>query len=286
MTILFGLDVSTSAAPGADPVAEAARAERLGFDFVSATDHPGAGHPNFELWTLLTWIAARTERIRVATRVLAVPLRPPALVAKAAESLARLSGGRLVLGLGAGGSEEELRSYGAAAGGPRERIDGLVDAVRIIRGLWSQPETTHEGAAHRVESARLEPKPAHPIPLWLGTFGPRALEVTGRYADGWIPSFGYVAAGQLPAMRAQVRAAAEAVGRDPDELTCALNVVVTLGAEDESPFTGSPERVAEGLLRHVGLGFTAFNVILHGDDVPAQAELLAGEVLPVVRSAA
>src|SRR2546429_2900879 len=99
MAVLFGVNVSSSAAIGADPVADAVRAEELGFDFVSASDHPCGADPTFETWTMLTWIAAATSRIRVATRVLGVPYRPPAIVAKMAETLDRLSGGPLILGL-------------------------------------------------------------------------------------------------------------------------------------------------------------------------------------------
>src|SRR5437867_5920593 len=110
--LLFGLNVSTSAVPEADPVAQARRAEELGFDFVSANDHPSGTTPTFELWTMLAWIAAATSRIRVASRVLGVPYRPPAMVAKMAETLDRLSGGRLILGMGGGSGDEELRAFG------------------------------------------------------------------------------------------------------------------------------------------------------------------------------
>src|SRR5262245_41629026 len=92
--VRFGLNVSTPAAPGADPVADARRAEELGFDFVSASDHLHGEQPNYETWTMLSWIAAETSSLRVATRVLAVPYRSPAVLAKMAETFDRLSGGR------------------------------------------------------------------------------------------------------------------------------------------------------------------------------------------------
>ena len=111
-TLLFGVNVSTSADAGADPVSQARAAEDLGFDFVSASDHPSGSHPTYETWTMLTWIAASTSRISVASRVLSLPFRSPALVAKMAESLDRLSGGRLILGLGAGAADPELHAFG------------------------------------------------------------------------------------------------------------------------------------------------------------------------------
>ena len=134
-------------------------------------------------------------------RVLGVPFRAPALVAKAAESLDRLSGGRLLLGLGAGGDDSEFRALGLPVRSPAEKVRGLEEAVRIVKGLWSEPSLTHHGTIYHTEDAQLDPKPAHRIPIWLGTFGERALEVTGRVADGWIPSRGYVPDEALPVMR-------------------------------------------------------------------------------------
>src|SRR5262245_25718117 len=98
--IQIGLDIPASAGLGAHPVEAAIEAEALGFDFISSADHPGVREANHETWTMLSWIAARTSRIRIATRVLGVPFRQPALVAKMAETFDRLSGGRLILGLG------------------------------------------------------------------------------------------------------------------------------------------------------------------------------------------
>src|SRR5438552_3273160 len=205
---LVGLSVSTSAAAGADPVADAAAAEKAGFDFVSASDHPCGSEPSYETWTMLSWIAARTSRIAVATRVLGVPYRPPAIVAKMAETLDRLSGGRLILGLGGGYSDDEFRAFGLRVPSPRDKVHGMEEAIRITRGLWSQPTLTFDGRLYRTDGAAVEPKPAHQIPIWLGTFGDRALAVTGRLADGWIPSHGFAPPEHVPAMRERVMSAA------------------------------------------------------------------------------
>lgn len=102
MSVQFGLGISASSANGSDPVGDALKAEAVGFDFVSANDHFHATGPRHELWTLMAWIAASTSRIKVASRVLGVPFRNPAVVAKMAETFDRLSDGRLILGLGAG----------------------------------------------------------------------------------------------------------------------------------------------------------------------------------------
>jgi alkanesulfonate monooxygenase SsuD/methylene tetrahydromethanopterin reductase-like flavin-dependent oxidoreductase (luciferase family) len=129
---LFGLNVSA----GEDPVGDAVRAEALGFDFVSAFDHLHGEAATYEPWTLLTAIAARTTRLKVATRVLAVPYRHPAVLAKMAETLDRLSGGRLILGLGGGHDDREFAAFGLPARSAPEKIEGLDEAVRVLRGLW------------------------------------------------------------------------------------------------------------------------------------------------------
>ncbi|MGD0440313.1 MAG: LLM class flavin-dependent oxidoreductase [Acidimicrobiales bacterium] len=285
--LMFGIDVSTSAAPGADPVKDARTVEALGFDFVSASDHPSGNHPSYETWTMLSFIAAATYRIGVATRVLSLPFRSPALVAKMAESLDRMSGGRLILGLGAGATDQELRAFGLAVPSPREKIDGLDDALQVISGLWTQPAHTYHGRVHRTEAAAMEPKPAHRIPVWLGTFGDRALAITGRLADGWIPSLGYAPFDQLSVMRAKVLAAAESAGRTPEEITCALNVEIAVDDNDGPSgevIRGSVDEVAEQLGALVTLGFTAFNFMPVGAQLVEQAEQLATEVVPRVRS--
>jgi alkanesulfonate monooxygenase SsuD/methylene tetrahydromethanopterin reductase-like flavin-dependent oxidoreductase (luciferase family) len=286
--LIFGVNVSTSAAAGSDPVREARFAEEVGFDFVSASDHPGSAHPTLETWTMLTWMTAATTRIRVASRVLGVPLRTPALIAKMGESLSRLSKGRLILGLGAGASDDELLSYGAARARPKERIEGLEDAVTIVRGLWNGPSFTHPGRIYHTVAAELEPKPVHHIPIWLGTFRPRGLAITGRLADGWIPTLGYVPADELPPMRDRVLAAAHDAGRDPATVTCVLNLEVVLSGYGElgsDALTGSSEQLADQLRYFVGLGFTGFNFIPGGHSTSEQLQRLAAEVLPAVRAA-
>jgi alkanesulfonate monooxygenase SsuD/methylene tetrahydromethanopterin reductase-like flavin-dependent oxidoreductase (luciferase family) len=287
MSTTFGLNIATSAADGADPVAAARRAEELGFDFISSSDHPCGQRPSYETWTMLTWIAAATSRIGIATRVLGVPYRAPAMVAKMAETLDRLSGGRLILGLGGGGSDEEFRAFGLGVLTPGDKVDGLAEAITVIRGLWTEPGFSFAGRIHHTDNAELEPKPARRIPVWLGTFGPRALRVTGRLADGWIPSHGYVALDELPAMRARVLGAARDAGRDPATLTCAYNVAVRIDGDAEyaaDVVTGSAEAVTEQLAEFVGLGFTTLNLMPQGPDLAEQAEILAAEVIPALRS--
>ncbi|SEF13577.1 LLM class flavin-dependent oxidoreductase [Jiangella alba] len=287
MELQFGLAVSPSAQPGADPVRDGVLAESLGFDFVSVSDHPCGVAPNYEAWTMLSWIAAATSRIRIATRVLGVPYRSPALVAKMAETFHRLSGGRLILGLGGGYSDDEFRAFGLRVPSPGEKVRGLVEAIDIIRGLWSEPDFSYEGRLHHTERANIAPRPESPIPIWLGTFGDQALTVTGRLADGWIPSHGFAPPEQAAAMRARVRRAAVLAGRDPNAVTCAYHLEVHVGepaSTEPGVIAGSAAEVAKRLTGFVELGFTTLSFALNGPDPADQARRLAHDVLPAVRA--
>jgi alkanesulfonate monooxygenase SsuD/methylene tetrahydromethanopterin reductase-like flavin-dependent oxidoreductase (luciferase family) len=236
-----------------DPVGAARRLEALGADFVSVSDHP-IGTGAYETWTLMTWVAAATERIGIASRVLNVSLRNSVLLAEMARSFDALAPGRLILGLGGGYGDDELRAAGIPVPTPREKIDGLGAAVRAVRRGW----------------------PAGPV--WLGTFGPRALRVTGELADGWIPSLGHAGADRLPAMRAAVLTAAADAGRDPAAVTCALNVTVSL--EHEADVSGDAGSIAARLGELVEAGFGTLN--LKAD--PEDWTVLAEEVLPALRA--
>jgi alkanesulfonate monooxygenase SsuD/methylene tetrahydromethanopterin reductase-like flavin-dependent oxidoreductase (luciferase family) len=283
--LIFGVGVPASAAPGDDPVGFAQEAERLGYDFVSGADHPCGSNPSYETTTMLTWIAARTSRIKVASRVLAVPFRRPAMVAKLAASLDLLSGGRFILGLGAGYSDEEITALGGPVLSPAEKIGGLAEAIQVIRGAWTRSGYAQHGRYHSVRDLGMEPRPTRPIPVWLGAFGPRALAVTGRLADGWIPSLGYMPTEEIPAMRHRIDAAAEAAGRRPDEIRGILNLSIRIDPKAEPQpdlVTGSAKQVVSQLQGLLGLGFTGFNFIVSGPDRTANMQRIAEEVLPVL----
>jgi alkanesulfonate monooxygenase SsuD/methylene tetrahydromethanopterin reductase-like flavin-dependent oxidoreductase (luciferase family) len=288
--LTIGLDLPATVVPGGPGPGDLARAtEDLGYDLISVSDHPAGTAPTNETWTMLAFAAAATTRIGLMTRVLGVPFRPPALVAKMAETLDRLSGGRLVLGLGGGASDDEIREFGLPVPTPGEKVTGLGDATRVIRGLWTEPAFTFEGTRYRTAAADLEPKPAGHIPIWYGTYGPRALDLTGRLADGWIPSLGYAPAERLPVLRDAVLAAAERAGRSPDAITCALNLEVHLDdgmTPSDDLVAGPAEVVARRLAALAGLGFTVLNVKVPapgGADRAKQVERIASEVLPLLR---
>ena len=285
--LIFGVGVPASAAPGDDPVGLAQEAERLGFDFVSAADHPCGPSPSYETTVMLTWIAARTSRIKVASRVLGVPFRRPAMLAKFAASLDLLSGGRFILGLGAGHSDQEIAAVGGPALSPAEKIHGLAEAIQVIRGAWARSGYTQHGRHHSVRDLTMEPKATHSVPIWLGTFGPRALAVTGALADGWIPSLGYTPVDEFPAMRHRIDAAADASGRRPDEIRSILNLNIRIGPPaqpQQDVVTGSAKQAVSQLRHLLGLGFTGFNFLVSGPDQIATWQRIGQEVLPALRS--
>lgn len=282
--IIFGVDVPAELAAG-DPAANAHRAEALGFDFVSSNDHVLGPEARNEGWTLLTWLARSTSRIRIASRVLGVPYRQPVLLAKMAETLNRLSGNRLILGLGAGSGEQEYQAMGLPESTLRSRVDALDEAVGIISSLWEQPGVTHEGDAYVVRNARIEPRPDHRIPIWLGTAGPRGLVMVGKRADGWIPSMPYAPPDRAPQMIDRIVAAAMAAGRDPTRIQRIYNIQISLIDGVDADVAGPPALVADRLVEFVGMGFTGFNFQPVGPDRDVQIESIANHVIPAVRDA-
>jgi len=167
-------------------------ADRLGFDSAWLHDHllnqNDITEPEDEGWTVLTALLVQSPRIRGGLMVTANTFRHPALLAKMATTVDRISGGRVEVGLGAGWFEEEHRQYGLPLPPLGERMKRLEEACRILKALWTEPRATFEGAYYHVREAIHEPKPVqrpHP-PLVIGTSGERVgLRITARHAQTW-----------------------------------------------------------------------------------------------------
>src|SRR6201994_3017410 len=197
--LLFGTFVTPTAGSPRRVLDLAIAADRAGLDLVTFQDHPYQAS-FLDTWTLLTWVAAQTERIQLSGNVLNLPLRQPAVLARSAASLDLLSGGRLSLGLGAGGFWEAIAAMGGRRLAPAQAVDALDQALDVIRGLWDTAERRplHAGGGYyRVDGAKRGPAPAHDIPVWIGAYQPRMLALTGRKADGWLPSAPYLQPGDL-----------------------------------------------------------------------------------------
>ncbi|MCD4535215.1 LLM class flavin-dependent oxidoreductase [Nocardioides sp. cx-169] len=222
----FGSFVTPTAASPQRPVELAVLSEELGYDLATFQDHPY--QPSFlDTWTLMSYAAARTERIHLAGNVLNLPLRPPAVLAKSVASLDLLSGGRVALGLGAGGFWDAIEAYGGTRLSPGEAVDALAEALTIIRGVWDTSDRSVlavDGAHHRVRGAKRGPAPAHGVPIWLGALKPRMLRLIGRAADGWLPSMPYLQPGDLERGMRVIDGAAREAGRDPAEVVRLLNI--------------------------------------------------------------
>jgi alkanesulfonate monooxygenase SsuD/methylene tetrahydromethanopterin reductase-like flavin-dependent oxidoreductase (luciferase family) len=267
-------------------IARAVRAESLGFDLFSLPDHLHSDQATLEPWTALAFAAAATERITLLTNVLGLPYRSPAVTAKMAETFDRLSGGRLVLGLGVGGYDPEFAAFGLAVRSRGETVTAPEEAVTIIRGLWGTPGFTFAGEEFGVRQARIEPRPEHRIPIWTGAYGPRALRVTAATADGWIPSIGRLGLVGAAELRAAVLSGLQGAGRGGAPFTFATNVVIRFGSAQDglAPgwhlLTGTAGALAARLTEIVQAGFTVLNVALPD---PGDTERFAAEVMPAVR---
>ena len=199
-------------------------AGELGFDLVGVQDHPYQRR-FYDTWTLLTAMAMSTQRITLFPDVINLPLRPPAVLAKAAASLDVISGGRIELGLGAGGFWDAIEAYGGPRRTPGESVDALEEAIQVVRLLWSGERAVRfDGRHYRLSGAHPGPRPAHDMGIWLGAYRPRMLSITGRLADGWVPSLGYAKPDDLTAGNERIDAAARAAGRDPLGIRRVLNV--------------------------------------------------------------
>lgn len=271
----FGTFITPANASPEAPVALAQLSEELGYDLVTFQDHPY--QPGFlDTWTLLSWVAARTERIRIAGNVLNVPMRPAPVLARAAASLDLLSGGRFQMGLGAGGFWDAMAAMGVTRRTPRESVDQLEEAIDVIRQLWDADEKRalrYDGAYYRLAGAKRGPRPAHDIPIWLGAYKPRMLRLVGAKADGWLPSLSYLKPGDLAAGNEIIDAAARDAERDPREIRRLLNVF-------GDPAKPAEQWVAELLPLAVSDGVGTF---ILGSDDPAELQRFAEQVIPALR---
>ena len=227
-------------------------------------------------------IAAATTRVGFFPDVANLPLRPPAVLGKAAASLDVLSGGRFELALGAGGFWDAIEAYGGPRREPRDALAALEEAIQVIRLIWSgERNLRFDGAHYRLAGAQSGPVPVHPIGIWLGVYGPRALRLAGRLSDGWVPSL----RGEttfLSEGAARIDDAATAAGREPADIRRVLNVngQITDGARLGLLRGPIDQWIDELTDLAVGYGFDTFLFWGEGDD---QLALFAEEVVPAVR---
>jgi alkanesulfonate monooxygenase SsuD/methylene tetrahydromethanopterin reductase-like flavin-dependent oxidoreductase (luciferase family) len=281
----FGYFPVPEAAQHHELVQQAQLCEALGLDLIGIQDHPYQRR-FLDTWTLLSFIAARTERIRLFPDVASLPLRPPAVLAKAAASLDVLAGGRVELGLGAGAYWEGVAAMGGPARSRGEAASALEEAVSVIRLVWSgQRAVTFDGKHYRVRGLHPGPPPAHAIDIWLGAYGPRMLALTGRAADGWVPSSSYAPPARLKEMNARIDEAAARAGRDPAHLQRLYNVMGRITDGPSGGFLDGPPGQWVEQLTGLALEHGMDSFLLAPSEAPEpQLRRFAEEVVPRVRA--
>ena len=265
-------------------LAMARTAEEAGFDSLWVSDHLlfrfDGKEPQgvWECWSLLAALAAATERVEIGPLVSCTGTRTPALLAKVADTVDEVSGGRLVLGLGAGWHGPEYRAFGYPFD---HRVGRFEEAIAIIHGLLKHGRIDFEGAYYSARECELRPRGPRPQgpPILVGTAGERMLRIAARYADQW-NAWGRNDPAAIPELRAKVDAACVDVGRDPATLERTVSVLIDLpgraGRPREKPpfLTGSPEELAEALRGHAREGISHVQVVLDPNTV-AGIEALA-----------
>ena len=282
----FGTFLTPSAQDAERVVELAVLSEQAGLDLVTFQDHPYQSS-FLDTSTLLAYVAGRTERVHVSANVASLPLRPPAVLARAAASLDVLSGGRFELGIGAGAFWDGIEAMGGRRLTPGQGVDALREGISIIRDLWDGDATKpmfHHGDYYDVAGARRGPRPAHDINVWVGAYKPRMLALTGELGDGWLPSLEYVRGGLVGLAEANARIddAAVAAGRAPSDIRRLLNFMrVDLSPVSRGLLHGPAEQWVDDLtglvLEH---GMSTF--LVAGDD-PVVAQRLGAEIAPAVR---
>jgi alkanesulfonate monooxygenase SsuD/methylene tetrahydromethanopterin reductase-like flavin-dependent oxidoreductase (luciferase family) len=294
------LQVGISIIPDTDSLERSRELVRIadegGLALVGVQDHPYQRH-FFDTWSLIPTLLAETKRISFFTDVASLPLRPPAVMAKAAATLDVLSGGRFELGLGGGALPELIANFGGPRRTPGETVEAIDEAIDVIRLLWSdQRSVSFEGKHYRLNDARPGPHPAHPIAIWVGAFKPRMIRLVGRKADGWLPSLGVLTREELRAGNEQIDESADKAGRDPRSIRRLINVQGLIGegsppSRSELPvgyLAGEPlagpaawwvETIAE-------LAVDGFDTIVFWpvDPSPGQVERLIADVVPQLKS--
>ncbi len=283
--------------------------EQLGFDSLWVCDHlygvPSPGNGILEAWTLLSAVAAITERVGLGTLVTPPFFRNPAVLAKQIATLEQIAPGRAYPGFGAGWFEAEFDAYGCAFPSLGERLRALEESLAIMTGMWTQEKTSFSGTHYSVKDVMCEPKPAKKPRVLVGGGGEKVLMgIAAKYADTWNNMA--VFQGQLAQKVDALKRRCDETKRDFGTLAisqqCNVVIAENEGAAKEAlakaskiygghmgaalkghGIWGTPERVIECIQRHVKLGCTGFVIEFFGRDTKEPAALFAETVLKELR---
>jgi alkanesulfonate monooxygenase SsuD/methylene tetrahydromethanopterin reductase-like flavin-dependent oxidoreductase (luciferase family) len=292
LTPRFGISLDPTVGDPRDPFRLAKIADENGLDLLTIQDHPYQWR-FYETWTLLTALAIGTERIHVTPNVANLPLRLPSVLAKQAATLDVLTGGRVELGIGAGGFWQAIAAYGGSERTPAEAYAAFEDALHILHGMWENTggkSFTYNGKIYSVKGAKPGPTPAHSIPIWVGATGPKMLRLTGRMADGLIVSYGYVPPERLPHINALIDEGAGEAGRLPEAIRRGYNVgriirpgTGSVGSLGQGGIDGTVGYWADQIVRFYSEYRQDTFIFWGGGDVAEQLRIFAQEVVPAVK---
>lgn len=271
----------------------AAQADRDGLDIVSVSDHPYLGS-RLDAYAAVGFVLGRTQHIAAFANVTNLPTRPAPVLARTVTSLSALSGGRVVLGMGAGGRWDRIADLGVPPLAPGAAVDAFEEAIVLVRKLsGGGAAITHHGQHYRVDG--IEPAPVAAPPVWTGSVGPKSLAATGRVADGWIP--GHAADWLSPRYRAArpiIDEAATGVGRDPSAIRTIYNLpgqitdrVLAATRDGAGRWIGGSveqwiEELTGAVIEHGAGGFTLFSPGGGTQDLVSLGRW-AQEIAPAVR---
>ncbi|NRQ37335.1 LLM class flavin-dependent oxidoreductase [Nonomuraea sp. NN258] len=293
--VVFGFGAHSAIGDMPELLRMAEQADRDGLDVFTLSDHPYLGD-RLDAYAALGFILGRTRRIAGFANVTNLPTRPPAMLARTVTSLAALSDGRVVLGMGAGGLWDRIADMGVPRLTPGAAVDAFEEAIVLVKLLsGGGPPVTFEGEHYQVH--QIEPAPVAAPPVWTGSVGPKSLAATGRVADGWIP--GHAAdwlSERYRASRPIIDEAAASAGRDPGEIRTVFNLPgritdrpLAATRDREGRWIGGSvgqwvEELTGAVLDHGASGFTLFG---SGHGAPDRTVLArwAQEIVPSVREA-
>ena len=291
--VVFGFGAHSGIDEAPELLRMAQQADRDGLDIFSLSDHPYLGG-RLDAYAALGFVLGCTRRLAGFANVTNLPLRPAPMLARTVTSLSSLSGGRVVLGMGAGGRWDRISDMGVPRLSPGDAVDAFEEAIVLVKKLCGGgPPVTHQGRHYQL--SQIDPVPVAAPAVWTGSVGRKSLAATGRVADGWIP--GHAAdwlSERYRASRPVIDEAAAAAGRDPGEVRTIFNLP---GQVTSRPLAatrdpsgrwvgGSPgqwvEELAGAVLEHGAAGFMLFSP---GGGAPDVASLSrwASEIAPAVR---
>ncbi|MEV0055980.1 LLM class flavin-dependent oxidoreductase [Saccharopolyspora shandongensis] len=293
--VVFGFGAHSGIDDGPELLRLVHQADRDGLDIFSLSDHPYLGE-RLDAYASLGFLLGRTQRISGFANVTNLPTRPAPMLARTVTSLSALSGGRVVLGMGAGGLWDRISDMGVPRLSPADAVEAFEEAIVLVKKLsGGGPPVTYRGRHYEVNE--IEPSPVAAPPVWTGSVGPKSLAATGRVADGWIP--GHAAdwlSERYRTSRPVIDEAAAAAGRDPREIRTVFNLpgritdrpLPATRDRDGRWIGGSADQWVEELtgavLEHGASGFTLFSPGGGTQDVGSLGRW-AAEIAPAVREA-